>query len=288
MSQPVAFDTVLAAALAGEVGDGAVCTVASRLPPAGRPFTPTAEAALQRELPRLAARFAGAGRLVLVVPECVSPCGVPDLVVVVTTGELLRGRLAAGVAPLLWPPDAHLVAALDPQHGRRLEELTAKTRLGREQTRWRVRVLVCRGAVRRTGDGKLTRHPALVPLGGLHALEAKVRNWRRWAAQTAAYQRWADTASLVLACPQRDLAALEQRPRDRRLGLATADAWQRDPVPTTHTPAQRLLASEFIAAAFLGPQRELRVTPRGRTWAPPHPGQQTLFPGGGEVNKCDR
>jgi hypothetical protein len=258
------------------VCDGQVCVVASRMAPLGRPFTPTVEAALHEDLVALAARLATPGRVVVAIRELVGPYGVADLAALVTTTGRLRERAEAQVPPLLRMDDAQLVDALDPTAARSFEEVLAAIRGSRESLARRIQVLGHRRVVHGTWDGHLTRHPALTPLGELHAFEAKVRDWRGGVRQAFQYRGWADTATLVLARTPRDRGELDGQVARWKLGLAVGRSWHRTPEPTGHPGWLRLWASEFAAAALFGLRRELITLPPRRADTEPDPRQPSL------------
>ena len=245
---------------------------------AGKQFQPLAEADLLPDLIRLAVTLVTRHEdEVIAIPEFVGPYGIADLVALTIRQDALRQRLAAGVAPLIYEPDAAIVAALTPSTSRLPDAVADRLGWPAESVERRVPKLVRGGAVVRTSRGGLTRHPALAPVGRVHALEAKVRDWRRGCNQVRRYALWADTATLVLGhVPTMDLALREEIERCG-VGLAINDRWLCRPRREHHGPARRLLASEFAVAALA----ESAVQPG----APPLPSPPALL-AGVEIEAC--
>jgi hypothetical protein len=225
--------------------------VPSRRQLGGRRFLPVAEASMMPALVRLAATLAaGADQEVFAIPEFVGPYGIADLAVIVGRPGALGERRAAGIPPLVYEPDAAIVTALVPRQTRSLDDVAARLGWPVESVMRRIAGLLRINAVARTSSGRYVRHPALVPVGRLHVLEAKVRDWRRGRDQARRYQLWADTASLVLSrLPRSGIETATEFTR-WRLGLAVADEWVRRPQPYRHSDARRLLASELVIAAL--------------------------------------
>lgn len=224
---------------------------ASLRPPVGRPFTPGAEAELLQDLLQLSATIRATTGHVVAIPELVGPFGVADLVAVVDSTGALNKRLIASVPALLHSNDAEIVSVMSPRFGRATEEIA-------EALLWtdlsiverRLPRLIKVGAVNRQPGGRYVRHPSLVPVGRLHAFEAKVRNWRAGVDQARTYALWADSATLGMAIlPQRRDEVRRELQR-WSLGLAQRRQWLVRPVLRRHKEARRLWASEHVVAAL--------------------------------------
>lgn len=228
---------------------------------AGRQFAPVSEAAMLPGLLSLAATFRTSHEEDLVaIPEFIGPYGIADLAVVITRGELLSRRLAAGVRPLLYEPDVDVIHALAARRPRSPSEVAERLGWSTEAVASRLRRLGRYDAVERTAGGRYIRHPDLVAVGRLHVLEAKVRDWRRAREQARRYQLWSDTASVVLARQPVTVQRATEFTR-WRLGFAVRDTWIRRPQMYRRSPSKRLLTSELIIAALTTGSGEMRRSP---------------------------
>jgi hypothetical protein len=237
--------------------DDTLHLLASRRPPVGRLFPPRAEKALRPDLIRLASTLTTPGSVVLAVEEFVGPFGVADLVAVVTSVGRLESRWAAGIPPLLSSIDAAIVAAIDEGAAQTTEELDRVLGCSEGLVPRRVARLLRHGALLRDG-ASLARHPAITPLGELHAFEAKVTEWGRGLGQARRYGLWSDQATIVLPRLPRSPGRLDTAVTRWGIGLAVGGKWRHRPAVITHTPEQRLWASEHAVAALFGPMREQR------------------------------
>lgn len=232
------------------LGDGAFLATA-QTEANGRLFEPTRERELFPDLLGLAKRLAR-GSTVVAIPEFVAPFGIADMVALVVRGRRLLDRVEAGVPPLLNELDAMIVANLTPRRGRRPDRLAERLAVEPSSLDRRLATLVRLGAVERLESGSLVRHPALVPLGRIHALEAKVSDWRRAIEQARTYALWADSAtSVLMSLPTAREPAMDAAKR-WGTGLALWGDWLRQPSMRAHHAGRRLWASEHAVAALAG------------------------------------
>lgn len=235
------------------VGQGAARTTriaehtATRTRP-GRRFLPTAELELGPALRDLASRLPGATGGVLVVAEMPGPTGLPDLVAVPVTSRL-DARLAVDVPPLLSSADVRLAAACSPLRKSLTPTLARQLETDVESVRRRVRRLERTGALVADGAG-WRRHVALVPVGRLYALEAKVDDWNAGLAQALRYGAWADASAVVMGQLPRDPSKPVAQATALGLGLAHGARWLVRPKVRRLSLAKRLFASEHLVAAL--------------------------------------
>jgi hypothetical protein len=217
----------------------------------GRQFAPIAETQLFPALLDVARRLATpCDRPVVAVSEVVGLFGIADLVALVVNPERLQARAAAAVGPILNHADASILAAVVSSRGRVIEEVRQRSGLPEPLIQRRLPMLRRVGAISVDARGRITRHPAMVPLGRAHAIEGKVRDWRRGIQQAGTYQLWADTATLVLgqapADPE-DAVALSKR---RGIGLAVEKQFLSKPQLRPRSAGRRLSTSEHVWAAI--------------------------------------
>lgn len=215
---------------------------------AGRRFLPTAELELGPALRDLASRLPGAGGGVLVVAEMPGPTGLPDLVAVPVTSRL-QSRLAADVPPLLSWADVRLATACSPLRSSSTSTLARRLDTEDEIVRRRARRLERAGALVPDGAG-WRRHAALLPVGRLYALEAKVDNWNAGLAQALRYGAWADASGVVMGQLPQDPSRPIAQATALGLGLAHGARWLVRPKVRRLSLAKRLLASEHLVAAL--------------------------------------
>ncbi len=135
--------------------------------------------------------------------------GVADLAVVSTRPSVLDARIAAGIPPLNYELDAVIFSNLSATRPQTLERLARCVGADDRVIDERIRGHLTRiGAVQRTATGSLSRHRAFVPVGRVHVLEAKMTDWRRAGRQARHYALWADSASVMLGRPPRDMTYL--------------------------------------------------------------------------------
>jgi predicted transcriptional regulator len=219
--------------------------------PSGRPFAPLAEADLLDDLVQTGRRISRSESDLLALREVVAPFGTPDLVVVEQSHDQVAARLASGVAALLNRTDADVVSTLNARTRREVEDIC-------QILMWedasiverRIPKLLRVGAIHRSSRGGYLRHPEVRPLARLHALEAKVRDWRGGIDQARTYALWADTATLLVGHLPRDNNRVLEEARSWSLGLADTSQLLIRPRLRRHTVGRRLWASEHIVAAL--------------------------------------
>lgn len=214
----------------------------------GRRFAPTAELELGPVLRDLASRLPGAAGGVVVVAEMPGPTGLPDLVAVPVTARL-HARLAADVPPLLSWADARVVAACSPLRSSLAPTLARRLETDDESLGRRVRRLERAGALVADRTG-WRRHGALVPVGRVYALEAKVDDWNAGLAQALRYGAWADASAVVMSQLPRDSSRPVAQAAALGLGLAHGARWLVRPKVRRLSLAKRLFASEHLVAAL--------------------------------------
>lgn len=221
--------------------------------PVGRPFTPRQENGLFQDLTNLAAESRRANNAsITLVPEFVGPYGVPDLVAIVHTRELLEKRIGSDIPPLLNPTDAAIVSALGAQRSRSFQHLIQVPELSDESmVDRRLAHLLKIGAIETSGNG-FVRNSALNPIGRVHAFEAKVRDWRSGIDQARTYGLWADSVTLVMGKLPEDASSVCREAKRWLLGLGLKSEWRCRPRLRNHTRARRLWASEHAVDALRG------------------------------------
>lgn len=216
---------------------------------AGRPFTPTAERALEPILRSLAAHLPRAARGVVVVPEMPGPAGVPDLVAV-PSPDGLASRLACAVPPLLTWGEVLVAAAVPVARPVTPATIASRARQSEAYVRRRLGGLASVGAVVKTDASHYTRNPAIAPIGRIYALEAKIDNWSAGISQALRYGAWADASGAVLAQLPTDHSRAIEQAANLGVGLAVGTKWLVRPHIHPHALARRLWASEFVLAAL--------------------------------------
>jgi hypothetical protein len=209
-----------------------------------------AELALGPALRDLASRLPGASRGVVTVAEMPGPTGLPDLVAVPVTGEL-QARLSADVPSQLNWADVRLIAACSPVRSTSAAALARRLDVDENGVRRRLPRLERTGALLLDEKG-WRRSPALVPVGRLYALEAKVDDWNAGLAQALRYGSWADASGAVVGQLPRDTSRAVSQATTLGLGLAEGARWLVRPRIRRLSTAQRLLASEHFVAALRG------------------------------------
>ena len=228
--------------------------VESQRTPAGRRFAPTEETQLFPDLLTLATALTSRSEQPIAITEFAGPFGIADLVAVAPSRDLLARRLAVDVAPLTYEPDAAILTALAPRAARDVDDVASRLGWPSSSVKRRLPTLLRSGAVARTSTGRLVRHPDVVPVGRIHAFEAKVRDWRRALQQARKYRLWADTSSVVLPRLPRSSMNVEEEITRLGIGLGVDGAWVRQPRRFDHVAARRLLASELTIAALADPR----------------------------------
>lgn len=218
----------------------------------GRRFMPTHELAVLPAALDAAHSLPGAHRGLLVLSEMSGPNGIPDLTAVVGSPRRLEERLACGIGPLLNEVDAAVVSVATSGRGKTVAEIGSVLGWPDSTVSRRLSSLVSCGALASSGN-RITRNPALVSLGRIYALEAKVADWRAAIRQSRRYALWADNYVIVLG--RANSSASEQALREvsaDRGGLVVEGEWIRKPNLACVPEAKRLWASEHVVAALRG------------------------------------
>jgi hypothetical protein len=223
--------------------------VADRSRP-GRPFEPVEEAELLPHLLAAARAIVGRAKTAITVREFVGPFGVADLCAIAVNEAHLDARRMAGVVPILNDVDARIIAAASSSHSRQFDDICIRASLNSELVERRLPMLRRFGAIDITRNGRITKNPGLRPVGTVHALESKVRDWRRGLIQTTTYGLWADSSTLLLGRKPADEADLYQRVANLGCGLAIRSTLISRPQSRRHAPWRRFWAAEHVVAAI--------------------------------------
>lgn len=225
----------------------------SSRPKAGRRFEPTHELALHEQAVDVSRQLVGAVRGLVLVRELAGPIGIPDLTALVGASDRLDERLALDVPPLTHEVDAAVVSAA--KHGSARSAATLARSLGWPESTVARRIpsLVRSGALLGRSRGTFTRPEALVPVGRIVAIEAKLKDWHGALAQARAYSTWADNYVIVMgALAPRVVEALRMEVRADNGGLVVDGKWlvrpRRRPLPLP----KKMWASEHFVAALVG------------------------------------
>jgi hypothetical protein len=135
----------------------------------------------------------------VVFEEVAGPFGIPDFLAVTGSPTLLQRRIKSGFPPLLNEIDAGIVAHLTAVRGKPLGTLVKGLGWKSSTIERRLRGLLRSGVVRDIGDGRLVRHESIVPVGRLHAIETKVRDFRRALRQARTYALWCENYVIVMS-----------------------------------------------------------------------------------------
>ena len=226
---------------------------------AGQRFAPKAEAALDGTLRSLAQQlYPAAGEESKdAIAEFVGPNGVADFVILTRAEENLANRIASGLPYLSTISEAALVAAVPVNRTRTLRWLAKELGITERHLAGLVRRLARAGILIPTGGG-YRRNPAMVPVGRMYALEAKVSDWRRAMSQAMRYATWSDAVGVVLLSLPKDPAVAIARARSLQIGLAVGNAWLVRPKLRRGKAALRLWSSErFVRAVSEGRRSDL-------------------------------
>ncbi len=210
---------------------------------AGVRFEAKRERELDEALLALASKLPTTGDRVAVCREFTGPRGIPDLLVTTRYERHLAARRDAAIPPITGSSETAVLAALPLGSRRSLPWVAEACGLSLPQARERLRALARIGAVRQDGRG-YRRHLDLVPIGRTYAVEAKVTDWGKGLTQALRYLTWADSASVVLLDPPRDLGRASDQCRSLGVGLAVHDVWKVRPKLGKPNRGLRLAASE--------------------------------------------
>jgi hypothetical protein len=222
-------------------------------PRAGRRFEPLQELALHDVAMAVCGQLPGAHRGVIVVREMAGPIGVPDFTVLVGDRARLHARLSLDVPPVLNQLDASIVASASSGVARSAESLARALGWGVDTVERRLPGLLKSGALMTRRPGRYTRCPALVPIGRLYAVEAKVRDRQAAVQQARAYSSWTDGYVLVMGpLGQAPMQGLLDEVSADLGGLVVDGHWLRRPVMRSLDPGRRLWSAEHFVAAVRG------------------------------------
>jgi hypothetical protein len=227
--------------------------LATSRPRAGRRFEPTHELALADDAVRACRLLPGAHRGLLVIAEMTGPMGIPDLTALVGDLDALDMRLALDVPPLLHEVDAAVAAVAQPRRPQTPEMMASALGWPVGTVLRRMPFLLRAGALERRTATTYVRPQHLRPVGGIYAVEAKVRDRTAAIQQARAYSVWADSYVLVMG-PLADepLRRLREDVDSDQGGLMVAGRMLRRPVRQSLMPSRRLWAAEHLVAAMRG------------------------------------
>lgn len=218
-------------------------------------FAPTREAELDPALRRLASSLPRSKPGAIMMAEVPGPVGIPDLVALPGPGPALRRRLDSLISPVLNPIGVEVLSALNVRRGISVEAVKRKCGYSDRAVARALRDLEGKGAV--IADGKLWRKSdAMIPVGNIYALEAKVDDWRKGVRQAFRYRAWCNSSALVLSKIPKDSDPLLSAVRRLGIGLALDDQWLVRPPLFKISPKEMLWGSEhFVAALGFSPTR---------------------------------
>jgi hypothetical protein len=224
----------------------------SEKPRAGRRFSPVAERGLRADALQVARQLRGAAAGLVVFEEVAGPFGIPDFLAVTGAPALLQRRIKSGFPPLLNEIDAGIVAQLTPVRGKPLGTLVDGLGWKSTTIERRLQGLLRSGVVRDIGDGRLVRHASIVPVGRLHAIETKVRDFRRALRQARTYALWCENYVVVMSAMSdaARVAAIEAVAADCG-GLVVGGEWVQRPRARQLIAARKLWGSEHLVAAAM-------------------------------------
>jgi hypothetical protein len=210
---------------------------------AGIRFQAKRERELDDALFALAAKLPASEGCVAVCREFTGPRGIPDLLATTRYQQELAARDEAAVPAITNRSEANVLAALPHGSHRTLPWVAEACGLSLLLAQERLRGLSRVGAVLMENGG-YRRHPTLVPLGHTYAFEAKVADWGKGLEQALRYLTWADSASIVLLDPPKDLGRASAQCQSLGVGLAVGDVWKVRPKLGKPNRGLRLAASE--------------------------------------------
>ncbi|MGW1708256.1 hypothetical protein ACWCP8_22720 [Streptomyces sp. NPDC002206] len=218
-------------------------------------FAPTKEAELDPALRRLASTLPRSKPGAIMMAEVPGPVGIPDLVALPGPGPALQRRLDSLIPPVLNPVGVEVLSALYVRREIGIEALKRKCGQSDRTVSRALRDLEKKGAA--IANGKLWRKAdAMIPVGNIYALEAKVDDWRKGVRQAFRYRAWCSSSALVLSRMPRNCDPLFSTVRRLGIGLALDDQWLVRPPLSKIAPKEMLWGSEhFVAALGFAPTR---------------------------------
>jgi len=211
------------------------------------------------------AALPGAHAGIMAFTDFHGPYGVPDLTVLTGDGLLRRKRMRARVAPVLNEVDAGIVSAADPKRPQSARQIAYRLRWDLDTVHRRLPIVKRSGAIMTDDAGRITRHPAIEPIGNIFAIENKVRDWRGALRQCRNYRLWADGYVMVLAhAPESVLAVLTREVASDGGGLVVGGEAVLEVQVRTSRRSERLWASEHVVAELVARQRRRSYQPSVR------------------------
>ncbi|MFJ8637943.1 hypothetical protein [Streptomyces sp. NPDC093610] len=218
-------------------------------------FAPIKEAELDPALRRLASTLPRSKPGAIMMAEVPGPVGIPDLVALPGPGPALQRRLDSLIPPVLNPAGVEVISAL--HVNREISIATLKRRCGQSDRALSrtLHDLERKGAV--ISSGKLWRKSdAMIPVGNIYALEAKVDDWRKGVRQAFRYRAWCSSSALILSKMPRNPEPLLSVVQRLGIGLALDDQWLVRPPLFKIASKEMLWGSEhFVAALGFSPTR---------------------------------
>lgn len=225
----------------------------------GKRFEPQAELILHDLAEPAAATLPGGKEEVLLIPEMPGPLGLPDFIALVGGHDWMHNRRAAGVQPILAEADCLVLSTL--HSGQALSSTTVARRIGWSLSAIQPALvrLERAGALQTTARGTHRINPALVPIGTIFALEAKVKDWQKAVLQGRAYRTWANNYVVLLG----EVGRVAERRAAERVaedgaGLYSASGWIVRPRTRRPSPSKRLRGFEYLYAAIASSTPALR------------------------------
>lgn len=197
--------------------------------------------------------------------EVPSRLGIADVVIARTDPVRFRRRAESGLAPVLLPGAAQLLAVMSAR-GADDEQLFVSAGLQRSYGRRLMRSLAASGHVRFQTDGWSRALGLIDPYEALIAIEAKLGDWKRGLSQAMRYSYYADFTYVALPCAKAarvDISAFES------FGIGLVSVGQcteiavAAPASRRVEPWRRLYVAEVLMSRALS--RQIPHATRGTT-----------------------
>lgn len=196
---------------------------------------------------RTAAEFAS-DRGAFLLQELAGPFGRADFVLAFPEPSSLVARRDTELRPLRVMTEARLVAALSGRYARTIDDIALRAGMTPTSANRTARGLAGSGHVLVGSDGRLRRHPALVPVVATAAYEAKVREWQSGLRQARHYALWNRWSTVVLETA-RNRPELIKQARLHGVGVVVAGTRVAAPRVQSVPGYLQLMASETVLAA---------------------------------------
>lgn len=217
----------------------------------GRQFAPVSELALHELVEDVASALPGPNGDAWIVSEMPSPLGLPDFVALLGAENWFSARLETGTAPVLSETDCVVLSALHVGRSLAIDSLGKRLGWHHERLAPVVARLTKSGAALQSGGGALSLAPGLHPQGGLIAIEAKVKDWRRAVAQGRTYRTWSDNYVVLLGdVGPVALGRAQSAIAQDRAGLNINGKWVVRPASRRASRARRLQGFEYAFASL--------------------------------------